>query len=90
VTVFTSVYKVGETVEQTSSLWCLRLRHGPRWNAARAALTAFSTSATSASETWQISAAVAGSMVVAETATWRSDGCDITEFICETPFGGPS
>jgi len=33
VTVFTSVYKVGETVEQTSSLWCLcRSRSSDCWS----------------------------------------------------------
>src|ERR1700680_1388418 len=39
------------------------LRHAPRSNAARAALTAFSTSPASASEIWQISSPVDGLMV---------------------------
>ena len=43
---------LGEAVEQTSSLWCLCLAHGPCSNAAWAALIAFSMSAASASETW--------------------------------------
>jgi hypothetical protein len=92
--------KLGEAAEQTSSLWCLCL--APRSLFERcpgAALTAFSTSAASASETWQISAPVARSMLakvspdslaiqrllikglVAETATRRSEGCNITEVI---------
>jgi hypothetical protein len=55
--------QIGQAVEQASALGSERLAHGPCSKAMRAALTAFSTSAASASAIWQISSPVEGLIV---------------------------